>query len=139
MFSESAFRDFHRPWGLAVTDLHVHLLVTGTAQRHQVTFIIRPASGKRNDVVHFLDCNIPAVLQAFLAEGVFLNIPRANCPPSAAIALGAVIAACEAVVVFIHLLLMLWAVLPAIFTELLTTRPAAWSFWLHRHRSTSRA
>ena len=87
--------------------------------------------------MHFFDCNVPAVLQAFLAEGVLLHVPLTDRPPSAAIALGTVIAAREAVVVLIHLLLMLWAVLPAILAELSASGPAAWSFWLHRHRSTS--
>ena len=137
MFSESAFRDFHRPWGPAVTNLLMHLLVTGTAERHQVALIVRPASGKRNDVVNFFDRDIAPMLQTFLTEGMFLNIPRANCSPSAAIAFGNVIAACEFLVVLLHQRLVDFAVLFAILTEISTARPSAWSFWLHRHRSTS--
>ena len=137
MFSESTFRDLHRPWGLAVTDLQVHLFVTGTAQRHQVAFIVRSAFGKGNDVVNFLNRNVPAVLQAFLAEGVLLHVPLTDRPPPAAIALGTVIAARKAVVVLVHLLLMLWAVLLAILAELSASGPAARSFRFHRHRSTS--
>ena len=88
-------------------------------------------------MVHFLDCNVPAVLQAFLTEGVLLHVPLTDRPPPAAIALGTVIAAREAVVVLVHLLLMLWAVLLPILTELSASGPAAWSFWFHRHRSAS--
>jgi hypothetical protein len=65
----------------SVAAFPVDLLVAGTAQAHEVRLVVRAAFREGNDVVDFLDRNISSVLQALLAEGMLVDVARADALP----------------------------------------------------------
>jgi len=65
----------------------MYLFVTGTAQRHEVRLIMRPALRERDDVVDFLHSNIPSVLQALFTERMLGCVPMPDACPGPAVTL----------------------------------------------------
>jgi hypothetical protein len=59
--------------------------MAGTAQAHEVRLVVRPALREGEDVVDLLDRDIPSVLQALLAEGMLVDVARADALPRPAV------------------------------------------------------
>lgn len=69
----------------SVTECNVSLVMTGAAERPQIAFVMRPATGQRKYVMYLRCCGKNTGLQTVLAERMCLNVPGANLLPVAVV------------------------------------------------------
>jgi hypothetical protein len=108
--------------------------VTRPAEAHEVRLVVRAALGERNDVVDFLDRNVPSLLKAHLAQGMLVDVARADAGPGSSVAFACGVAAGERLVVLLHQSLVLRAVLFAVLAEVRASGIAAGPLGFHWHK-----
>lgn len=101
--------------------------VARLAESHKVARFIAAAFGERKDMVYLLGGCQFALLLTFLAQRVRLDVAVAGTLPCTAIPFIGCRVAFVLVVAFVHNLLMLGAVLPAIFGKPTAAGVSAWA------------
>lgn len=94
---------------------------------------MRPAIGKRQDVVDERRLDIAPARRATFAERMRMKIPRTHLRPAAAVPRSMVVATSEAFVMLLHLLLMRVAPTALVVREIRAARVAARALRLPRH------
>lgn len=117
---------------LPVATLVVNLFVTGAAEAHQITFLVRSTLGQRYDVMYLFNSDVSSLLQALLTQRVLVNISVAYLFPFPSVPFVAVVPALELLVVLFHLLGMFLAVNTV--GQVRTAGKAARSFWFPWHK-----
>ena len=110
-------------------------LMARYTERHQITFLMCAAVREKLDVMHECRKNISPLLFAFLTEWMPCQMSVTNPTPQAAIPLGLIVPAREAVIMPLHDFLVRLAVAAFSVRKVRTARHAAGSLRLSRHRA----
>jgi hypothetical protein len=113
--------------------------MTAPAETHEVAFVIGSSFRDRNDVVDFLDRNIPSVFKTFFAERMLVHIPRPDLSPLAAVTFVSVVTSGEVIVMLLHQFFVGGAVLFAVIAKFFASGIAARAFRFSWHFSSPHA
>ena len=111
----------------------VNPLMTGDAERHQITLVMCAALRNRSDVMHKRCENISPPFFALLAERMPCRMTITNPAPRAAIPLVLIVPTREMVIVSLHNFFVRLAVAAFSICKIRTARHAAGTFRLSRH------